>query len=225
MKESRLAMQERIVKIIRILRKATKGMEEPAAAKIIAKYGPNPYLTLIGCLLSLQTKDKTSFPASLRLFKYARSPRTMLKLSPKKIERIIYPVSFYRNKAKWILTVSNDLLTRFKGKVPKSRDELLSLKGVGIKTANLVLGEAFEIPAICVDTHVHRISNRLGIVKTKTPKETEKKLVDILPKRYWIAYNPLLVMWGQNICTPISPKCSQCAIADLCPKIGVKRHR
>ncbi len=225
MKESLKKTQEQIVQIIRVLRRETKGMPAPAATKLIAKYGANPYLTLIGCMLSLRTKDETSYPASVRLFKHARSPRGMLKLSLKKIEKLIYPVGFYRNKAKWILAASADLLDRFGGAVPKSLDELLSIKGVGLKTANLVLGEAFGIPAICVDTHVHRISNRLGIVKTKSPEATYKKLIEILPKRYWIEYNSLLVMWGQNICVPISPKCSECALADLCPKIGVRRHR
>ncbi len=225
MKKSRCRVQMRIAKVIRILRKETKGMELPAATKIVAKYGRDPYLVLISCLLSLRTKDIISYSASVRLFRHAKTPRTMLKLSSKKIEKIIYPVGFYRNKAKSILSVSNDILERFGEKVPRDRDELLSFKGVGPKTANLVLGEAFGISAICVDTHVHRISNRLGIVKTKTPEETEKKLMEVLPKRYWIEYNPLLVMWGQNICTPTSPKCSQCAISDLCPKIGVKWHR
>ena len=141
------------------------------------------------------------------------------------IEKLIYPTGFYRKKAALLHEVSQDLIERFKGKVPKTEQELLSINGVGRKTANLVLGVAFDIPAICVDTHVHRVSNRLGLVKTKTVDETEIALKKILPPEYWVEYNHLLVVWGQNICVPISPKCSQCAIAQLCPRIGVTRSR
>ena len=171
---------------------------------LFEKYGRDPYLTLISCLLSLRTRDTVSYPASVRLFKKAKTPRTMLKLTPKAIEKLVYPVGFYRTKARGILSASNDLLERFKGKVPESKEELLSIKGVGLKTANLVLSEAFGIPAICVDTHVHRISNQIGLVKTKTPEQTEKELMELLPKRYWIEFNPLLVMWGQQR-GPIAP--------------------
>ncbi|GMU19711.1 MAG: endonuclease III [Candidatus Babeliales bacterium] len=217
--------KERAIRIIQILRKATKSMEQPASVNIVNQYGQDPYLVLISCLLSLRTKDTVSFPASQRLFEYAKTPAQMLKIPIKTIEKLIYPTGFYHRKAILLHEVSKDLLERFKGKVPKTEQELLSIKGVGRKTANLVLGVAFDIPAICVDTHVHRISNRLGLVKTKTTDETEVELKKILPPEYWTEYNHLLVIWGQNICVPISPHCSKCAIAKLCPRIGVTKHR
>ena len=217
--------QERAVRIIEILRKATKGMELPASLSIVKQYGKNPYLILISCLLSLRTRDTVSFPASQRLFDQAQTPQQMLKLSVSTIENLIFPTGFYRRKARLLQEVSNDLIERFHGAVPAKEEELLSIKGVGKKTANLVLGVAFDVPALCVDTHVHRISNRLGLVKTKTTQETEQALKKVIPKQYWIEYNHLLVMWGQNICVPISPWNSQCAIESLCPKIGVIRHR
>ncbi len=204
MKESSHKTRKRISNIIRFLRTETRHMERPAATKIVEKYGKNPYLILISCLLSLRTRDTVSYPASVRLFARAKTPRAMLKLSPKTIEKLIYPVGFYRTKARSILSISEDILNRFKGKVPQSKEDLLSFKGVGLKTANLVLSEAFGIPAICVDTHVHRISNQIGLVKTKTPEQTEKKLIELLPKRYWSEFNSLLVMWGQNK-GPIAP--------------------
>ena len=204
MKESSNKTRKRISNIIRFLRAKTQYLERPAATKIVEKYGRDPYLILISCLLSLRTRDTVSYPASARLFEKAKTPRSMLKLSPETIEKLIYPVGFYRNKARSILSVSAELLKRFKGKVPETSENLLSIKGVGLKTTNLVLSEAFRIPAICVDTHVHRISNQIGLVHTKTPEETEKKLMEILPKRYWREFNPLLVMWGQNR-GPIAP--------------------
>lgn len=217
--------KERAIAIIKILRKATKGMEQPASSTIVEKYGRNPYLILISGLLSLRTKDTVSLPASIRLFEHAKNPNQMLELSISQIEKLIYPCGFYHRKARLLKEVSKDLLDRFEGKVPADDEQLLSIKGVGRKTANLVLGVAFEIPAICVDTHVHRVSNRLGLIKTKTTDETEIELKKILPPEYWIEYNNLMVQWGQNICVPISPKCSQCAIAKLCPRIGVTHHR
>ena len=217
--------KERAIRIIHLLRKATKKMEQPASLSIINQYGRDPYLVLISCLLSLRTKDTVSLPASQRLFEHAKTPRQMLGLPIKQIEKLIYPTGFYHRKARLLHTVSQDLLDRFKGKVPANLEDLLSIKGVGRKTANLVLGVAFEIPAICVDTHVHRVSNRLGLVKTKTTDETEQELKKILPPEYWIEYNHLLVMWGQNICVPVSPKCSQCVLLPICPQVGVTRYR
>ena len=143
----------------------------------------------------------------------------------KQLEKIIYPIGFYQKKAQVVHDVSRELIERFNGKVPNEHKALMSIKGVGLKTANLVLGMAFNIPAICVDIHVHRISNRLGIVKTNTPEETEAALKKIIPQNLWIEWNTLLVMWGQNICTPISPFCSICAIAPLCKKVNVNRSR
>lgn len=216
---------ERAITIIKILQKAVNGMVEPAATQITARYGRDPYLILISCLLSLRTKDTVSLPASLRLFELATTPATMLKVPLETIQSLIYPVGFYRIKAKNILAISQELIERFEGSVPKAEADLMSLPGVGRKTANLVLAEGFGLPAICVDTHVHRISNRLGLVTTTSPEETEIALKKVLPQKYWAEYNRLLVMWGQNICVPISPFCSKCAIADLCPKIGVVRRR
>jgi len=200
-------------------------MVEPSSLSIVEEFGKDPFLILIGCILSLRTKDSVSLPASQRLFQIARTPQSILQLPIKKIEKIIYPVGFYRQKAKSLHEVSKKIIEVFGGKVPSNEKDLLSLKGVGRKTANLVLGEGFGIPAICVDTHVHRIANRLGLVKTKRPDETEKKLKKILPKKYWIEFNTLMVQWGQNICVPISPFCSKCAIAQWCPKVGVTKNR
>jgi endonuclease III len=179
----------------------------------------------VSCLLSLRTKDTTTFPACLRLFNKARTAKQVIALSQEELEKLIYPVGFYRRKATLLHTISNDILYRFNGKVPNTETELLSIPGVGRKTANLVLGEAFNIPAMCVDTHVHRISNRLGLVNTDTPEETEIALKAIVPREYWIEYNRLLVMWGQNICTPISPWCSQCPVYDECERIDVFTKR
>lgn len=217
--------KDRAIRIIEVLRKATKRMVQPASFLITEKYGKDPYLVLISCLLSLRTKDTVSFPASVRLFEYAKSPEQMLKVPLSTIEKLIYPTGFYRRKARLLHTVSADLIKRFHGHVPADLDDLLSIKGVGRKTANLVLGVAFDIPAICVDVHVHRVSNRLGLVKTKTTDETEKELMKLLPQEYWIEFNHLIVLWGQNICVPISPFCSKCAIAPLCPRVGVTKHR
>lgn len=216
---------DRAIRVISILRQATKNMVEPASLSIKKQFGQDPFLVLISCLLSLRTRDTVSLPASIRLFQVAKTPEAILKIPVSQIEKLIYPCGFYRRKAKSLHDVSHNILTRFQGKVPHTEEELTSIKGVGIKTANLVLGEGFGIPAICVDTHVHKISNRLGFVTSKTPEETEQQLKELLPPEYWIEYNRLLVTWGQNICVPISPFCSKCAIADLCPRVGVARSR
>lgn len=200
-------------------------MVEPASNLIVAEYGKDPYLILMSCLLSLRTKDTVSWPASRRLFDLARTPSQMLNVPISQIEKAIYPVGFYHRKALLMHEVSKTLLDRFNGVVPHTQAELLSISGIGIKTANLVLSVAFDVPAICVDVHVHRISNRLGLVKSETVEETEQQLMRILPKDLWAEYSRLLVMWGQNICVPISPFCSTCAVADLCPKVGVKKSR
>lgn len=225
MKYAGLEQKIRAEKVIETLRRATKNMVKPACTQIIDQFGRDPFLVLISCLLSLRTKDTVSLPASIRLFKYAKTPTEMLLLPAPQIAEIIYPVGFYRRKAVNIHEVCNTLLDQFGGKVPSSEQELLTIKGVGRKTANLVLGEGFGIPSLCVDTHVHRISNRLGFVATTTPEETELALQRLLPKEYWVEYNRLLVMWGQNICVPISPFCSRCPISDLCPKVGVTQRR
>jgi endonuclease III len=185
----------------------------------------DPFLTLIGCILSLRTKDQATAIAAPRLFACADTPQKMLKLEPTKIEELIYPVGFYRTKARVILRICHDLLERFAGGVPDRLDDLLTLKGVGRKTANLVVTEAFGKPGICVDTHVHRISNRWGLIKTLTAEKSEQALRQVLPRRYWIEYNSLLVAFGQTICQPVSPWCSRCPVSNLCPRIGVVRSR
>ncbi|MCX5922547.1 MAG: endonuclease III [Candidatus Dependentiae bacterium] len=215
----------RIMKIIHILRQSTQAYVQPASITLVKQYGRDPFLVLASCLLSLRTKDTVSLPASQRLFEYAKTPQEMLKVPLAILEKVIYPVGFYRQKARTLHHISAELLARFNGQVPETFQELISLKGVGPKTANLVLAEGFNIPAICVDTHVHRISNRLGIVKTSTPEETERELKKILPQEYWREWSSLMVMWGQNICMPVSPFCSKCPIVDLCPKVGVKKRR
>ena len=185
----------------------------------------DPFRVLIACLLSLRTKDETTGPAAARLFALADTPEAMRRLSAKRIERAIFPVGFYRTKARVLLGVCRDLLERFGGQVPDDIDRLLTLKGVGRKTANLVVTQGFNKPGICVDIHVHRISNRLGYVKTKNPTETETALRKRLPRRYWIGYNDLLVSFGQNICHPVSPLCSECPVRPRCARVGVTRWR
>ncbi len=216
--------QKRIEKIVETLKAALKKYGDPVVTKV-AKEKRSPYRVLISTLLSLRTKDETTLKASERLFKVADTPEKMLKLSKEQIEKLIYPVGFYHRKAEQILKISKILIEKYGGKVPDELDALLKLPGVGRKTANLVLNEGFGKLGICVDTHVHRISNRLGLVKTKTPEQTEFALRKILPKKYWIIFNTLLVTLGQNICTPISPKCSICPIERYCPKVGVTKHR
>ncbi len=185
----------------------------------------DPFLTLAGCILSLRTKDEVTAVAAERLFARASTPPAVLALSPREIERLIYPVGFYRTKARVLRAICKDLVGKCGGKVPDSIDDLLKLKGVGRKTANLVVTQAFGKPGICVDTHVHRISNRWGLVKTATPEKTEMALREVLPRRHWIDYNTILVAFGQTICQPVSPWCSRCPIAGRCPRIGVVRAR
>lgn len=180
---------------------------------------------LIACLLSLRTQDTTTRPAAARLFRLADTPHAMLRLVPQAIERAIFPVGFYRTKARVIRGVCRDLLARFGGRVPDDLEALLTLKGVGRKTANLVVTVGFGKPGICVDTHVHRISNRLGFVRTRTPEQTELALRAKLPRRYWLEYNDLLVAFGQNVCRPLSPHCSRCPVAAVCHRVGVTRAR
>ncbi len=191
----------------------------------MAQQNEDPFLTLIGCVLSLRTKDEVTALACERLFAKARSPRTILALAPKILERLIYPVGFYRTKARAIRGICRDLLEKFDGAVPNTIDKLLTLNGVGRKTANLVVTQSFRKPGICVDTHVHRISNRWGLVAGKTPDKTETALREVLPRRFWIDYNPILVAFGQTICQPVSPWCSRCPIERQCPRIGVIHSR
>jgi len=216
--------EKRIETIVNILKSQLKRFENPAVTTV-AKEKRDPFRVLISTVLSLRTKDKTTLETSKRLFNKADTPKKILKLNDKEIEKLIYPAGFYHRKARQILKISEILMTEYNGNVPDELGKLLELPGVGRKTANLVLNEGFGKLGICVDTHVHRISNRLGLVKTKTPKETEFALQKILPKKYWIIFNTLLVTLGQNICTPISPKCSHCPIEQYCYKAGVGKHR
>jgi endonuclease-3 len=212
---------EDIHPIVRILRKEIRQWPVPA----IGHYVETPFTTLISCILSLRTQDKTMNAASERIFAIAHTPERMVKTPVDVIEKAIYPVAFYRVKARTIHKICEQLLTDFGGKVPGDLDKLLELPGVGRKTANIVVTLGFRKPGIAVDIHVHRISNRLGYVRTKTPDDTEMALRKKLPRRYWIMYNDLLVAYGQNLCKPISPHCSKCKIAVYCKRIGVKTRR
>ena len=215
-----------VEKIMRSLGRAITGLELPAVEKISNDQAEDPFQILIATILSARTQDATTHAASTRLFKAARTPRTMAKLKEKEIERLIYPVSFDRYKAGYLKECCEMLVTRFGGKVPQTMEELLMLPGVGRKTANLVLILAFKSGQnICVDTHVHRISNRLGWVKTAWPDETEQALYKMTDRQWWPYINLYLVTWGQNVCRPVYPRCGDCVIAADCPRIGVRPRR
>lgn len=215
---------KKISNVLKIIRKEIEKFRAPIVTRVANKKR-DPFRVLISCILSLRTKDETTSVATDRLLCFANTPEQVLRTPTAKIEKTIYPVGFYRTKAKNIKRISEILIDKFGGKVPSDLDILLALPGVGRKTANLVLTLGFKKLGICVDTHVHRISNRLGYVKTKNPEETEFALRDVLPKRHWIEYNDLLVTWGQNICRPTSPKCSICRANKYCSKIGVRHSR
>jgi len=209
-------------RVLGLLGRAIRGMEEPAVEKISEDTREDPFQVLISTMLSAQTQDPVTAAASARLFRVARTPRTMAKLTTKRIERLIYPVSFYRNKARHVKETCRQLITRFKSRVPDRMEDLLTLPGVGRKTANLVLILSHgSRDNICVDTHVHRISNRLGWVKTRTPDDTEQALYKLLPRRWWPRVNLFLVTWGQNVCRPVYPRCAACVVSSLCPRVGV----
>lgn len=212
-----------VLTAINILKKHLASFSEPSVTGF--SRSNDPYLVLISCILSLRTKDKTTLEAAGRLFQVAYTPQQMVRLSPVGIRKLIYPVGFYRNKSRTILEISRKIISDFAGNVPDTPEGLLGLRGVGRKTANLVLGLGYGIPAICVDTHVHRISNRLGWVRTGQPAQTEEALKRILPQNQWIGINTLLVKFGQNICLPVSPYCSRCPVYKLCKRVGVKRSR
>jgi len=209
---------------MRSLKTAIGQYDLPAVEKISDAQAEDPFQVLIATMLSARTQDATTHAASTRLFKRARTPRSMARLSTAEIERLIYPVSFYRNKARHVKACCEDLVARFNGRVPATLEELVTLPGVGRKTANLVLILAFRSRRnICVDIHVHRISNRLGWVSTGQPEETEQALYAAAPRRWWPLINLYLVTWGQNICRPRYPRCGDCAIVGHCPRIGVLR--
>jgi endonuclease-3 len=209
---------------MRRLAKAIDGLDEPAVEKIARDQREDAFQVLIATMLSAQTRDSVTAAASARLFRVARTPKSMARLTRAAIQKLIYPVSFYRHKAVHVKETCRRIMTHFRGRVPSTMAELLTLPGVGRKTANLVLILAHSSQEnICVDTHVHRISNRLGWVKTRTPDETEQALYTATARRWWPFINLYLVTWGQNVCRPVYPLCPQCVLADICPKIGVTR--
>jgi endonuclease-3 len=211
-------------RVIRVL-EAQAVAWRPAAVPDIAGTPPDPFRVLVSCILSLRTQDATTRVAAGRLFRLADDPATLGRLSAARIARAIFPVGFYRTKARVLRQLGRALVSRFGGRVPADLEALLTLPGVGRKTANLVVTVAYGRPGICVDTHVHRITNRLGFVRTRTPVETEGALRVKLPRRHWIRLNDLLVAFGQNVCRPLSPHCSRCPVATACRRVGVSRAR
>jgi endonuclease III len=210
--------------LIDIIRRAVHKKGLPSVSQV-AYESRSPYRILVSTVISLRTKDEVTVKASERLFEKAPDPKTLAALSEKEIQSLIYPAGFYKNKAKYLKKIARILIDQYNSEIPADQDALLALPGVGRKTANLVLNLGFGIPAVCVDTHVHRISNRLGWVKTKTPEQTEMALMEILPEHYWIEINELLVRFGQSVCTPVSPFCSVCHLAEHCQRAGVVRSR
>lgn len=211
--------------VIKILREEAKRFATPYVTEVSREIRRSPFRVLVSCILSLRTKDSTTREASMRLFSLADTPGALSRLSLKRIEKAIYPAGFYRVKAGVLKELSGELVENHGGRVPDTVEGLLELKGVGRKTANLVVTLGYGKPGICVDTHVHRITNRWGLVCTKTPEATEYALREKLPRRYWIMINDLLVAYGQNVCAPVSPRCSVCRIERFCDKTGVVRHR
>lgn len=207
---------EKIDKIVKILKDAKQPQSD--FVKLMDSF-ENPYLVLISCILSLRTNDKTTYPATLRMLELGKTPKDFANADLEKLEKAIFPVGFYKNKAAQIIELSKVLVEKYDSKTPDTIEELIKLKGVGRKTANLVVARGFNKPAICVDVHVHRIFNRLGYVKTKTPDETEIALRKKLPPKYWIEINTLIVTHGQNVCKPINPNCTECPINGYCPKL------
>ena len=205
-----------IDKIVELLKKAKQPQSD--FVKLMDSF-KDPYLVLIACILSLRTNDKTTYPATLRMLELGKTPKDFANCDVKELEKAIYPVGFYSNKAKQIVELSKILVKKYNSKVPDSIEELCKFNGVGRKTANLTLSLGFNKPAICVDVHVHRIFNRIGYVNTKNPDDTEFKLREILPEKYWIDINTLLVTHGQNICKPQKPMCDKCPIKKFCNKI------
>ena len=221
---TRGATRRDVGRVMRRLGRAVDRMDHPAVEKIADAQAADPFQVLVATMLSAQTKDAVTLDASTRLFRKARTARSVARMPVQTLERLIYPVSFYRHKAKHVKETCRRLLARFGGEVPTTMDALLTLPGVGRKTANLVLIVAHRSDAnICVDTHVHRIANRLGWVSTRTPDETEQALYGAAHRRWWSSINRYLVTWGQNVCRPVYPRCRACAVSDLCPRLGVTR--
>jgi endonuclease-3 len=214
-----------IPKVMAVLKKEYARLRTPAVTEVAEELRASPFRVLVSCIISLRTKDDVTRAASGKLLSLASTPEAMARLKPAEVEKAIYPAGFYRTKARTLIDISRELVERRSSLVPDTLEGLLELKGVGRKTANLVLTLGFGKPGICVDTHVHRITNRWGLVSTKTPEETEYALREILPARYWIPINDLLVAYGQNVCGPASPFCGSCKIAGWCERRGVKRSR
>jgi endonuclease-3 len=211
--------------VLTLLGRAIRAFEEPAVEKISEDTREDPFQVLIATMLSAQTRDAVTAAASERIFRAARTPRTMGALPTATIQKLIYPVSFYRNKARHVKAACRQIVDRFGGRVPATMEELLTLPGVGLKTANLVLILSHASREnICVDTHVHRIANRMGWVRTRTPEQTEQALYRVVPRRYWPRVNLYLVTWGQNVCRPVYPRCAACVLSRICPRIGVTRE-
>jgi len=218
-----MVKHELVTRVLKKLGRAIRGMDELAVEKISENSREDPFRVLISTMLSAQTRDPVTHAASVRLFKVARTPKTLAALPRAKVQKLIYPVSFYRVKSHTVREASRQIVERFDGRVPDTMEDLLTLPGVGRKTANLVLILSHASREnICVDTHVHRIANRLGWVTTRTPDQTEQALYRVVPKRFWPDVNLYLVTWGQNVCRPVYPRCPVCVVANECPKIGVK---
>ncbi len=217
--------QEEWSRFFTALRSIVKEETPLPSVSMIADEKYSPFRVLIATVISLRTKDAVTLESSLRLFAQADTPETMATLSPEQIGELIYPAGFYKRKGEQIHNISKIILENHGGEVPKTQKELIDLPGVGLKTANLTLSLGYNIPAICVDIHVHRICNRVGAVTTKNPDETEGVLSKTLPKEYWREINDSLVLYGQKVCLPVSPWCSTCPMAEWCPKQGVEKHR
>ncbi len=213
-----------IIEVLKVLERESRKWNKPYVEEV-KKRTYDPFLVLVSCILSLRTKDEVTHQASERLFLHAKTPEDILKLGEKKISELIYPVGFYRIKARNLVKISQILKVNYHSKVPDTVEELLKLPGVGRKTATLVVSLGYGKPAICVDTHVQRIANRWGLVKTKTPEETERELKKRIPKDYWRLVNSILVAFGQTICKPVSPFCSKCPVEKFCKRVGVERFR
>ncbi len=217
-------MDRHIHDIVSLLRAAVRDFPEPIVTEV-SRTTDHPFLVLASTILSLRTKDDVTREASKRLFQKAKTPEELLDIPEDTLAKLIYPVGFYRTKARTLRTVCAELIEKYESRVPDELDELLKLKGVGRKTANLVITLGFGKPGVCVDTHVHRISNRLGYVSTKTPEQTEMALRAKLPRKYWVEFNDLLVTYGQNVCKPVSPFCSKCSLSRYCGRVGVVKSR
>jgi endonuclease-3 len=215
---------ERFLAVLETLQGEYPKWDAPVVT-LIAQHSGDPFRVLISTILSLRTKDETTAEASKRLFALADTPQKMVQLPPETIEQAIFPVGFYRNKAAQVLAICRTLIDTYAGQVPDRLDALMAFKGVGLKTANLVLALGYQIPAICVDIHVHRICNRLGFIRTKTPEESEARLRRKVPQTHWLIINDLMVAFGQSLCRPVSPHCSRCPVAHLCERKGITKSR